>query len=95
MMRRRKARKNMDTLPAPATAAGGPTHYEKPAGQPESYQPYPGGGTEYHNQTGNTNYNSAGPQFPEPSYHPTGGYAPPSDPPLGTNYAPPAGPPPG
>ncbi|KAG8682770.1 hypothetical protein FRC09_016538 [Ceratobasidium sp. 395] len=96
-MRRRKARQRMVALPPPATATGGgPTQYEKPAGQPESYQPYPGGGSEYNpNQPNNANHGSAGPQFPEPAYHAGSEYAPPSGPPPSATYAPPAGPPPG
>ncbi|KAG8712985.1 hypothetical protein FRC08_013827 [Ceratobasidium sp. 394] len=97
IMRRRKARARggMVALPPPATS-GGPGQYEKQA-QPQSgsYQPYPGGGAEYPNQTGGTNYGSAGPQFPEPSYQPAGGYNAPSGPPPNTTYAPPTGPPPG
>ncbi|KAG8718775.1 hypothetical protein FRC08_004396 [Ceratobasidium sp. 394] len=90
IMRRRKtrARGGMAALPPPATS-GGPGQYEKQA-QPQSGS-YPGGGAEYNpNQTGGTNYGSAGPQFPEPSYQP----AAPSGPPPNTTSAPPTGSPP-
>ncbi|KAG8733324.1 hypothetical protein FRC10_000294 [Ceratobasidium sp. 414] len=91
------ARGRMVALPPPATSGSGPAQYEKEAQhQPGPYQPYPGGGAEYYpNQTGGTNYGSAGPQFPEPSHQPAGGYTSPPGPPPNTAYAPPAGPPPG
>ncbi|KAH7341398.1 hypothetical protein B0J17DRAFT_646372 [Rhizoctonia solani] len=89
ILRRRRARR--------MNGGDGPFHHDKHPKQPESYQPYPGGGPEYANQNGHghgtPNYPVNEPQAPAPIYQGNGGYAPPNGPPP-NHYAPPAGPPP-